>query len=153
MHCDFMPRLSLGLGAQTIRKVGGGAAPSELPVSSTPSIVVVGSGGVSSGIYDSQDIENSIGTVASELWLAGLPPFYNITQSVPNTDIYFFLGPNASLLDFEGSNYYTNGSNWKIFRLYDDGGAALSSVGTNSSTNADYIPTSGWTPSITITAA
>lgn len=26
MHCDFMPRLSLGLGVQTIRRVGGGAA-------------------------------------------------------------------------------------------------------------------------------
>jgi hypothetical protein len=148
-----MPRLSLGLGMQSTRKVGGGAAPSGLLVASTPSIVVVGSGGVSSGIYNVQDIENPIGTVASTQWLAGFPPFYNITQAVPNTDIYFFLGPNASLLDFEGSNYYVNGSNWKIFRLYNNEGATVSSVGTNPSINADYIPTSGWSPSITITAA
>ena len=36
-----MPRLSLGLGVQNIRKVGGGAAPSGIPVASTNTIIVV----------------------------------------------------------------------------------------------------------------
>lgn len=35
-----MPRLSLGLGVQNIRKVGGGAAPSGIPVASTSQIIV-----------------------------------------------------------------------------------------------------------------
>ena len=138
---------------QNIRKVKGGAAPSGLQVSSTPSIVVVGSGGVPSAIYNRKELEEVIGSVSEADWTAGFPPFYCSTQAVPNTDLYFFLGPNASLGDFEGSTYYANGPSWQIMHLFDDGGATLQSVGTNPSTNADYIPTSGWTPSITITAA
>jgi hypothetical protein len=38
-----MPRLSLGLGAQNTRKVGGGAAPTTLPLS-TPVIYINGDG-------------------------------------------------------------------------------------------------------------
>ena len=149
-----MPRLSLGLGAQNISKVGGGgAAPSGLPVASTPSIVVVGSGGVSSGTYDAQELENVVADFDQTFFCAGFPPFYSKTQAGVNADLYFFLGPNASLFDFEQSNYYVNGSSWQIMRLFDDEGVTLASVGTNPSTNADYIPTSGWTPSITITAA
>ena len=148
-----MPRLSLGLGVQNTRKVGGGAAPSGLLVASTPSIVVVGSGGVPSAIYNTRELEEPIGSAGESDWLAGFPPFYSITQAVPNTDLYFFLGPNASVLDFEGSNYYFNGSSWQIMRFWDNEGLTLDVIATNPSTNADYIPTSGWTPSITITAA
>jgi len=148
-----MPRLSLGLGVQTTRKVGGGAAPSGLPVASTPSIVVVGSGGVPSGTYNVKEYEDLVANFDQGTFLAGLPPFYSKTQVEPNAPLYFFLGSNASLLDFEGSNYYVNGSNWKIFRLFDNEGLAVEEIGTNPSTNADYIPTSGWSPSITITAA
>ena len=47
-----MPRLSLGLGAQTIRKVGGGgAAPSGIPVSSTSAVIVSGSPDGFNGTY------------------------------------------------------------------------------------------------------
>ena len=147
-----MPRLSLGLGVQNIRKIGGGgAAPSGLPVSSTPSIVVVGSGGVSSGTYDTREIEQFIGTFENDFY-AGLSPFYSTTQDATYDDIYIFLGPNASLFDVNLENFYVNGSSWQIMRLFDNEGTILQSVGTNPSTNADYIPTSGWTPSITITA-
>ena len=124
-----------------------------IPVASTASIVVVGSGGVPSATYNTKEIEEVIGLVVDADWTAGLPPFYCTTQAVPNTDLYFFLGPNASLGDFEGSNYHTNGSSWQIMRLFDNEGAALVSVGTNPSTNADYIPTSNWSPALTITAA
>ena len=148
-----MPRLSLGLGVQSLRKIkAGGAAPSGLPVASTPSIVVVGSGGVSSGTYDTKEYEQFIGTFEYDFY-AGLSPFYSTTQDAINDDIYIFLGPNASLLDGNLENFYVNGSSWRIIRLFDNEGVTLVSVGTNPSTNADYIPTSGWTPSITITAA
>ena len=135
-----------------IPRTGSGAA-GGLPVASTPSIVVIGSGGVPSATYNTKEIEEVIGFIVDADWTAGLPPFYCKTQAVPNADLYFFLGPNASLGDFEGSNYYTNGSSWQIMRLFDNEGATLVSVGTNPSTNADYIPTAGWSPSITITAA
>lgn len=150
-----MPRLSLGLGAQNIRKVKGGAAPSGLPVASTSSIVVVGSGGVSSGTYNAQGYEDFIGTVATLQWFAGNAPFYSMPQVEFSNELYFFLGPNASLLDAEQSVYWESGPNWEIARLYEDQGIGLTviTVGTNPSTNADYIPTSGWNPSITITAA
>ena len=46
-----MPRLSLGLGAQTIRKVGGGAAPSGIPVASTSLVTVSGSPDGFNGTY------------------------------------------------------------------------------------------------------
>jgi len=151
-----MARYGYGMsvsGSRTPVVASSTPAPSGLPVSSTPSIVVVGSGGVPSAIYNIKELEEVIGSVSSLDWTAGLPPFYCTTQAVPSADLYFFLGPNATLGDFEGSTYYINGSNWQIFRLYDNEGATLSSVGTNPSTNVDYIPTSGWTPSITITTA
>jgi len=148
-----MPRLSLGLGVQGTRKVGGGSAPSGLPVASTPSIVVVGSGGVPSATYNKKEEEDVVAVFDQGNFLAGLPPFYSKTQVEANAPLYFFLGPNASLLDFDALNYYVNGSNWKIFSLSDNEGVTLGEIGTNPSTNADYIPTSGWSPSITITAA
>ena len=147
-----MPKLSLGLGVQNLRKVGGGVAPSGLPVASTSSIVVVGSGGVPSAIYDKQGVEDFIGTVNAEDFYAGNGAFYLQPQVALSDELYFFLGPNASVLDFEQSNYYINGPNWTIQHLFNDEGVILDSVATNPSTNADYIPTSGWTPSITITA-
>ena len=129
------------------------AAPSGLPVASTPSIVVVGSGGVSSGTYDAQGNEVFAAAFDGVTFLAGSPPFYSKTQAGGNADLYFFLGPNASLLDFEASTYYSNGSSWQIMRLFDNEGTTLVSVGTNPSTNADYIPTTGWDPALTITSA
>jgi hypothetical protein len=131
----------------------GSAAPSGLPVASTSSIVVVGAEEVISGTYDAQGYEDVVAGFDQGSFLAGLSPFYSKTQVEGNAPLYFFLGPNASLLDFEGSNYYVNGSNWKIFRLFDNEGLAVEEIATNPSTNADYIPTSGWTPSITITSA
>lgn len=149
-----MPRLSLGLGTQNIRKVGGGATPSGLPVASTSSIVVVGSGGVPSATYNKQGVEDFIGTVQEADWYAGNGAFYLQPQVPLSNELYFLAGPNASLLDYEQSTYWENNPNWEIARLYEDQGIGLTviSVGTNPSTNANYIPTSGWTPGITITA-
>ena len=64
-----MPRLSLGLGAQTIRKVGGGgAAPSGIPVASTSQIIVTSTNAfilsspfdkLSASVFQSLDDENT----------------------------------------------------------------------------------------------
>jgi len=51
-----MPRLSLGLGVQNTRKVGGGgAAPSGIPVSSTSAVIVSGSPDGANGTYAKLD--------------------------------------------------------------------------------------------------
>jgi len=72
---------------------------------------------------------------------------------------------DASILVSPGAyvyNPYTevqileNNPNWQIFDLTRDSESCdyyLTAVATNPSTNSDMIPTSGWSPSITITAA
>jgi hypothetical protein len=142
-----------GINLYVPKKIIVPAAPSGLPAASTSSIVVVGAEEVISGTYNAQGYEDLVAVFDAGSFFAGSAPFYSITQAGENAPLYFFLGPNASLLNFEGENYYLNGSNWKIFRLFDNEGLAVEEIGTNPSTNADYIPTSGWTPSITITAA
>jgi len=49
-----MPRLSLGLGVQSVRKVGG-AAPSGIPVATTSAVIVSNSAGFN-GQYDKLDL-------------------------------------------------------------------------------------------------
>jgi hypothetical protein len=44
-------------------------------------------------------------------------------------------------------------SRFIIYNIFDNDGATYSVNGTNVSTDANYIPTSGWSPAITITAA
>jgi hypothetical protein len=112
-----MPRLSLGLGVQTIRKVGGGgAAPSGIPVASTNSINVQ---------YTA----------------------YNKTLSKVN-DVYGYnviYGPEEEYEDRVGFGIFVAGR-WE--HQFQNG-----LVSFNLSSDSTYIPTSGWIPSITITAA
>jgi hypothetical protein len=123
-----MPRLSLGLGVQNIRKVGGGAAPSGLPVASTDSVYADGfvlfkqSPTLYSGqiIYDYEDCGND------------------------QTRDYGELGQ----LEFSGGSW--------LYKYGPYNGCAETwdfSTYTNPSTNANFIPTTGWSPSLTITAA
>jgi len=57
LHCNYMPRLSLGLGVQNVRKVGGGgASPSGIPVASTSSVFVSGSPDGFNGTYLKLDL-------------------------------------------------------------------------------------------------
>jgi hypothetical protein len=61
-----MPRLSLGLGVQTIRKVGGGAAPSGIPVATTSAVIVSGSPDGFNGTYDKAEATLWFGPAGSE---------------------------------------------------------------------------------------
>jgi hypothetical protein len=112
-----MPRLSLGLGVQSVRKVGGGGAiPSGIPVASTNSINVQ---------YTA----------------------YNQTLSKVS-DVYGYnisYGPDESYEDRVGFGIYVAGR-WELQVLNN-------LVSFNLSSDSTYIPTSGWIPSITITAA
>ena len=122
-----MPRLSLGLGVQSVRKIkSGGAAPSGIPVASTSNILIT---------FPSQGLL--------------LEPYSRIaiTDAAYDPTIYSDYKP---VLRF---NFYdaTPVNTWSFVEGDGEGGWIYRS--TNPSTNGAYIPTSGWTASITITAA
>jgi hypothetical protein len=86
-----MPRLSLGLGAQNIRKVGGGgAAPSGIPVATTSSVVVLGSPDGFNGTYNKQTEVDWVNVTAGDkrlLWDSG-------DVIIPNRWSFFNLDTN-----------------------------------------------------------
>jgi hypothetical protein len=135
------------------KRVASAPAPSGIPVASTNSIVIVGSGSVPSGTYNKKAQNSYIGNVGGDVFHAGTGTIYNLYPDIsPNYNIYFLLGPNATITTDFG-DFITNDSSWKIYNIFNDDGAVYSTNGTNVSTDANYIPTSGWSPSITITAA
>jgi hypothetical protein len=123
-----MPRLSLGLGAQSVRKIkSSGAAPSGIPVASTTNILIT---------CPSQ------GLVGTPFKKFAFPTAY-YEPSIPfSTDTFLIFNS-----PFTGSPGY-----WEF--LQPDGDGGYNTISFNTSTNGDYIPTSGWDgQSITITAA
>jgi len=120
-----MPRLSLGLGVQNIRKVGGGAAPSNIPLSTT-NINITFAG-----------ITRTLVKQSNTFW-------YNDQNSPQECE------------NFRFSLRYQN-SQWEFFQRFDyidegcnTGQEILESTNAGASSS---IPVSGWSPSITITAA
>jgi hypothetical protein len=144
-----MPRLSLGLGAQTIRKVGGAAAPSGIPVASTAS-VVIGNAGIFNGTYTKKIPEQSFP-------ISGGHNSYIKTGICYSLGNFLLLSPNAQIWDDEvGAILDSPFGAWKLIDPNFDTDVdswAYSVIASNSSVNTDYIPDAGWSPSITITAA
>ena len=145
MHFNYMPRLSLGLGAQNIRKVGGGAAPSGIPVASTASVNIAEysffnpypkrvSGYSFVGFGGEYSVSINSGTAYISASGNG-----DAVLAAPNT--IFYIG---------GSPFYT-ASAWELLSFGEGPTADVASL--NSSTDPTTIPTTGWSPSITITAA
>jgi hypothetical protein len=139
-----MPRLSLGLGVQSVRKVkSGGAAPSGLPYSSTNSINLVdASYPLQSGNYpkvagysnftdgNGTTTTNQFGTLSNgELVNGNLYFAFNVTNNRWEFGFYFDLG--------EGSRAWF---------------ATDAFCATNPSTNQNYVPTSNWSRNLVITA-
>jgi len=123
-----MPRLSLGLGVQSTRKVGGGgAAPSGIPVASTTNILIT---------CPSQ------GLVSFPFTKFAAPTAYYVPSIEFSTDTFLYFNFGGT-----GSSGF-----WEF--LQPDGDGGYNTISFNTSTNGDYIPTSGWAgQSITITAA
>jgi len=72
-------------------------------------------------------------------------------NTVENGD--FVLIPPNTILYKDGFQFYTR-STWKITQFSDDeGSATYLEIYTNASTDPATIPTTGWSPAITITAA
>jgi len=129
-------------------------APIGIPVASTSSIVIVGSGGVPSGTYNKKAENDYLGNAGGDVFYAGTGVIYNKSPDTPpNYDPYILLAPNATITDAFGVFINNNSGGWQIVYIYSNDGSQYSVNGTNPFTNTAYIPTSDWSPSITITAA
>ena len=130
-----MPRLSLGLGVSSSSKLpSGGAAPSGFPnVASTNQIALTSITGTMFGVAN-----NGIGTYTKNGIWNGSGGGSGIT--------YAFDTDGNALITFEGGI----GGSWY---LYGYNGDNTDQYSINLSDDSTTIPTTGWSPSITITAA
>jgi hypothetical protein len=159
-----MPRLSLGLGVQAVSKVkSGGAAPSGIVVATTNAVNISGNNDiVPDGTYTkvTTTLTRVAGSlVSSKLFLdTGL---VYLKEAGFGNDVYpsrsfghILIAPNAT---FQTTliNPLPTAAFWRSGRVFDneDGDFEFYVSNNNSSTNANYIPTSGWDYAITITAA
>jgi len=144
-----MPRLSLGLGVQSVRKVGGGgAAPSGINVATTTAIVLSGLTGYYSdlnGTYTKSGDPTNVfdGGVDG---LATGAVFFNSAYTGGNR--------NGAAIWY-GPILYGSGNGWQI-TIYDDNSFPIGSI---ESANTSIVPISGYsnatgyTGTITLTAA
>ena len=153
-----MPRLSLGLGVQNIRKVGGGAAPSGIPVASTASVVISGNATFNGTAVKKVNPQQCFGDVVfgGKLYVgSGVVYAYGLEENYGK----ILIPPQATAIDDipEGAPQLDTPANtWKLVYatyLSEESSYPIIATANNSSTDANYIPTSGWSPAITITAA
>jgi len=150
-----MPSLSLNVGLNNGRKLPfGGAAPSGIPVASTASVVISGNATFNGTAVKKVNPEQCFGTTGAQLFVD--------TGAVYAYDAGFISGkilipPQTTLTDtYETGKLGTPSATWRLVAAsYDaeNDNFNIDSITNNSSTDANYIPTSGWSPSITITAA
>ena len=155
-----MPRLSLGLGVQSVRKVGGGAAPSGIPVASTASVVISGNATFNGTAVKKINPQPCFGDPVfggGVLYVdSGVVYAYGLSQGAGK----ILIPPQALITDDiilgTPDKLNTPSNTWRLVVVGYDGGEDsynIDSITNNSSTDANYIPTTGWSPSITITAA
>jgi len=159
-----MPKLGLGLSLATSVVPSAPPAPSGIEVATTASVDVAGfTGGnlIANGTYIKQSTGYSFSSdYADVITITGISYIfvYNSAQK------YILLPPESSIeLEKDGyahsipafgtwriGNVYTSneGENMDFGMTYETNDPA-----TNASFNNDYIPETGWSPAITITAA
>ena len=163
-----MPRLSLGLGVSSSSKLPSAAAPSGIPVASTASVVIAGQNAtVPNGTYAKVTANGTrvAGSAVSDKLLldtglvylkeAGADVIDGVTLAYgqilvpPNTTFTSTYGAAVSPEPFWRAGVvranYSEDDPYFYF--------AFLTISTNSSTDPTTIPTTGWSPSITITAA
>lgn len=145
-----MPSLSLNVGLNNGRKLPftGGAAPSGIPVASTNSITIDGYGTFV------KKIENQAITSDNLLLAAGVAYVRTPLSTSPNAIVLF--GPPPTFIGDMGPNQF---SEWTLYSVGAFEGGDTSAwingtlIASSTSNNITTIPTTGWSPSITITAA
>ena len=141
MHCDFMPSLSLNVGLNNGRKLpfGGGAAPSNLPLSTTPIILnfsstVDGGGGAyfAGGNYSLVRVDNSDWRTSG--------------QSQASAGFYFGLAMAYNSSWPESYGGFIDGNNkWVVYNGYsDEGNPYFESLYYHPTHPSTSIPYSGW---------
>ena len=126
-----MPRLSLGLGVQSLRKIkAGGAAPGF----GLPSQIIVSGAGVANGTYTKT-------TSAGVYTDTPIPGTFNYLLAA---GFFYITSPGNT-----NRNGDYPGNDW-VLATGNDSAIIYSE---NTSTDANNVPTTGWSPSITIAAA
>ena len=140
---------------QNIRKVGGGAAPSGIPVASTASVVISGNE-FFNGTYAKKVPEQAlvINSSGHNSYLKTGTCYFKDNIGAGN----LLLSPGAQVWDDEiGAILGSPFGAWQLITAAafdaDSDSWVSYDFASNASTDANYIPTSGWSPSITITAA
>jgi hypothetical protein len=157
-----MPSLSLNIGLNNGRKLpfgGGGPPPSGIPVASTASVVISGNATFNGTAVKKVNPEQCFGGLGGggKLYVdSGVVYAYGLSESAGKV----LIPPQALITDdLIGGNpdkLNTPSNTWRLVdAAYDSGEDSYYIISTvnNSSTDANYIPTTGWSPSITITAA
>ena len=144
---------------QNTRKVGGGAAPSGIPVASTASVVISGNATFNGTAVKKVNPEQCFGDLVfgGRLYVdSGVVYAYGLSENAGKV----LIPPQALITDdlISGTpdKLNTPSSTWRLVVASYDGendSYNIDSITNNSSTDANYIPTTGWSPSITITAA
>ena len=160
-----MPSLSLNVGLNNGRKLpfGGGAAPSGIPVASTASVIVAGFTGGNT-IYNETYTKQSTGysfssDYAYEITITGISYVFVFNSATK----VILLPPESSIFvnaGIESTTILASGT-WRIGNISSNEGENISyrleppvyTPASNSSSNNNSIPTTGWSPAITITAA
>ena len=161
-----MPSLSLNVGLNNGRKLpfGGGVAPSGIEVATTASVDVAGfTGGnlIANGTYIKQSTGYSFSSnYANVITITGISYIF-----VYNSSQKYILLPPESSIELEQNGYPNSipaSGTWRIGNVYTFSEGEYATFGmsyatvdpaTNASSNNDYIPETGWSPAITITAA
>jgi len=102
-------------------------APSGIPVASTASVVIVGSGGVPSGTYNKKAENDYVGNAGGDVFYAGTGVIYNKSPDTPpNNDPYILLAPSATITDGFGVFINNDSGGWQIVNIYQNDGAQYS---------------------------
>jgi hypothetical protein len=156
-----MPSLSLNVGLNNGRKLpfGGGAAPSGIPVASTASVVISGNATFNGTAVKKVVGERllGIGVFGGELYVySGIAYGYGLNSGQGK----ILIPPQTEIIDnvdfYPPGKLNTPSNTWRLVVAGYDGGEDtynIDSITNNSSTDPNYIPTTGWSPSVTITAA
>ena len=151
-----MPRLSLALGVNRASKLPSAAAPSGIPVASTASVVISGNATFNGTAVKKVVPEQCFGIpeYGGKLFVdTGVVYAYGLGENAGKV----LIPPQALITDtYETGKLSTPSATWRLVDAAYDGAEDsyyIISTVNNSSTDANYIPTSGWSPSITITAA
>jgi len=161
-----MPRLSLGLGAQNIRKVGGGSQAAPIIVATTNAVNISGNNGiVPDGTYTkvTSTATRVAGSLISDKMFVATGLVYLKEAGYGDGDFptspygYILIPPNTT---FTATffNPLPSETFWRAGKVYGISGEESNDflfnlANNNSSTDATIIPTSGWAYGITITAS